>query len=431
MAPLLHAVSERTCPQEVCFSQEYLQRTLAEDREILERIIAAYHHASSLAAPDLRGAMCGGVWGRNGLVGKQSSLIRALEDKSPAGLHDILRKYFTTDAAHGIAMGKDEADIITREPAHCRHYGLMWLDRLVGLAEATGAMSIPNPENPRARHQEILAVNPDTVVESIERKIGMRLTFPNICGVFGGILQGGPFPVIAFTHLLVAVTMRGMVTGHDATVFEIGGGFGGLAYFACRLVKCCYTIFDLAWANAVQAYFLHRALPGHKLALCGEKSEGRDIVLMPAWALFRQPPGTRVDLVVNQDSMPEMPYQTACAYLDVMKTFLRGPFLSVNQEPPEQADSGWGGKSVAHLTDVIGGYVRFSRAPFFLRLGYVEEIYYPTTAGHIDPGAPLGYEHPLRVSRGTPLRTAYYLLKRGEFRGLRDRLGRRLRSLIR
>ncbi len=443
MAPLLHPVSEGVRPQPIAFSDEYRRRTLAQDRAIIDRIIRAYHRAASLADPAVRRSMCGTIWGEKGVVGKQGALIQALEERSAAGVHETLRSYFASDAAYGIAMGREEGQVVREHPEHRRHYGLMWLDRLVGLAQAVGAISIPNPEDSAERHAKSLEVDPEAVIRAIEDRLGIRVEFPEMGGVFGGELRGRPFPFIAFTHLLVAVNVRALVPREPATVYEIGGGFGGLAYFATQLLRCRYTIFDLAWTNAVQAYFLHRALPDRPLVLCGEGGGGEGAIgLQPAWELFRQRPGTRVDLVVNQDSMPEMPQATARGYLEAMKGFLQGPFLSVNQEPPAFSAQTWDRTAVAQLVEAVGGYHRLVRAPFFLRMGYVQEVYYPSRAGALPlpegrvdrTGAGAVYAPPIAGSAPAsrhPLRTAYRLMRQGDFRGLRERVRRRLGGLFR
>jgi hypothetical protein len=41
----------------MCFSDEYLGRTLAEDRPLLERIVAAYHNAVASSSHDVRQSM--------------------------------------------------------------------------------------------------------------------------------------------------------------------------------------------------------------------------------------------------------------------------------------------------------------------------------------------------------------------------------------
>ncbi len=379
MAPLLHPVSGKVVPQPIHFSEEYRERALAQDREIIERIIAAYHHAVQSTSREVRQAMCGTIWSDRGLVGKQEGLIQALEEKSCARVHEILKQYFITDAAFGIAMGKREWEVVMQLSEHRRYYGLLWLDRLVGLAHAVGALSIPNPEDSNERWQTCLEVDPEKVFTAIENHVGVTMSFPNLCAVFGGRIRDRAFPFISFTHLLMGLSLRQMALTDYTTIYEIGGGFGGLAYWVCLLLPARYHIYDLPFASAVQAYFLHRALPDRKLALCGERvAKPVDITLMPAWAFLSQTSGTEVQMVVNQDSMPEMPQKIGQGYLEAMKLFLRGPFISVNQEPAPDASELGDRNSVANLVASVGGFKRVSRTPFFLRVGYVQEVYYPT-----------------------------------------------------
>ena len=63
MAVLLHPVSDGVRVPSIAFSTEYERRTLTDDRDIIDRIIAAYHHAVESASPEMRRAMYGTIWG--------------------------------------------------------------------------------------------------------------------------------------------------------------------------------------------------------------------------------------------------------------------------------------------------------------------------------------------------------------------------------
>lgn len=431
MAPLIHHISENARPQPIHFSDEFHHRTLAEDCEIIERIIAAYHRALESAAPEVRRLMCGTIWGEQGVIGKQGGLVQALASKSPAGVHDILRGYFYSDASFGIAMGPIEGELVRNHPEHRSHYGFMWLDRLVTLAKAGGAIPLVNPEDSFDRWRRSLEAEPEQLFRAIEEQIGIPLRFPNVCGAFGGEIRGEAFPFIAFTHLLVALQTKSLAAVDEPTIYEIGGGFGGAAYFAAQLMSCRYTIFDLPFINAVQAYFLHRALPGRRLVLWGEPATSKPhIALAPGWALINTPSGTSIDILVNQDSMPEMPQEAARGYLDAGRRILSGFFLSVNQEPAPHSAETWNRTSVARLVESVGGYTRLLRCPFFLRTGYVQEVYYPTAAGR---------RHARTRFRGartagprrTPVRTAFRLVRQGDFRGIGQRVRSRVGTMFR
>src|SRR5256885_314354 len=179
MAVLLHPVRDGVRVPRIVFSTEYESRTLAQDREIIDRIIAAYHHGLRSASPEMRQSMFGTIWAADGFGGHQGDLVRALEERSPDRAHDILRRFHVSDAAHGIAMGREEAETVKANPDHARHYGLMWLDRLVGLAYASGALPVINPEDNFAGWERALDVDSDEICAAIERTIGVALEFPD------------------------------------------------------------------------------------------------------------------------------------------------------------------------------------------------------------------------------------------------------------
>jgi len=376
MSVLFHPVTAGVQAPPVVFSTEFEGRAFAEDREIISRIVAAYRAAVKSASASTRQSMAGTIWAADGFGGQQAELIAALEAGSAEKTHDVLRRFFVSGASHGIAMGRPEAEAIRGDPARARHYGLMWLDGLLGLANTSGALPLINPEDNYSGWERALELDVENVAAAIEQHLGVTLEFPGIMGAYGAPLHGRPFPYIAFAHLVMASSIRPWLEarGKDHVV-EIGGGFGDLALWTTRLAPCRYSIYDLPFANAAQAYFLWRARPGKPLRLAGEGTAQRDeIALLPAWELLSAPPES-ADVVVNQDSLVEIPRATAASYLKAMQSFLKGPFLSVNHESPQRLADQVDRTSVAALIESVGGYLRLSRVPFPLRMGYAQEIY--------------------------------------------------------
>jgi hypothetical protein len=327
--------------------------------------------------------MYGSVWGKGGVGEKQARLIGALEGAAYAELHRILSRFFITPEAHGFAWGDEVLAVYRAHPAHC---GLLWLDRLTGLAHAVGALPVPSPEGGVSDHYRCIAeAETGSVVAAVEKRLGTTLTFPDVCGAFGGRLAGRAFPDYAFLLLLAAFNLRQLAPVACPTVLEVGGGFGGLAYFLAQLLPCRHTIYDLPFVSAVQAYFLHRTLPGRTILLYGETAGGpADCVLLPGWELLRDPPPPPVDLAVNTDSLPEIPRKQAVSYLTAIGSCLRGPLLSINQETPAFSPDQFDRTSVFQLVEATGGLRCVQRCPFFLRPGYVQELFYP--AGYF-PGS--------------------------------------------
>jgi putative sugar O-methyltransferase len=161
----------------------------------------------------------------------------------------------------------------------------------------------------------------------------------------------------------------------EEQVVEIGGGFGCLAQLSARAGYQRYAIYDLPWVNAIQGYYLIMSLPPDTVRLYGE-TEG-SIEVNPFWK-FESLADNSIDCVVNTDSLPEMGRHTAFGYIQEVRRVLKGVFLSINQEA--KADNAGVGhqNSVAELVSEAGGLKRLVRCLYWMRQGYVEEVYAPS-----------------------------------------------------
>lgn len=109
-------------------------------------------------------------------------------------------------------------------------------------------------------------------------------------------------------------------TGHR-TVLELGGGFGGMAYYLMRDNKdLTYIDFDLPENFALTAFYLLAAFPARKIALYGELDlakddiSGYDAVLMPNFEIEKLRADS-ADLAFNSYSLAEMSRETINAYM--------------------------------------------------------------------------------------------------------------------
>lgn len=121
-------------------------------------------------------------------------------------------------------------------------------------------------------------------------------------------------------------------------VAEIGGGFGGMAYYLIRdAINTTYIDFDLPENLALTTYYLLKAFPEKKVLLYGEAElEGvsldeYDIVLMPSFQLDKLPSAT-CNLIFNSYSLAEMSPQTISHYVLQSASLLAkgGWFFHVN-----------------------------------------------------------------------------------------------------
>lgn len=376
MTPLfLNHVSPDAIPREIVFSQEPSTRTYDDDRDLIDRIIVSYQRAIDSAPPEVRDSFADLLWTDNGYLGFQAGLIAALQAGDSYRLHDLLRCMFVSDAVHALGMGKAEADILRSKPENLRSYGIQWIDRLVSLSYAVGAMPVQYREyNPKA-YSESLIIKVEEVAKLVEKRLQICLKFPDIGGVFGGKLGGSPFPMHAFILLAAAFQVSLLDPSVDSLAIEIGGGFGGLAYWVYNLTPCKYRIYDLPYVLALQGYFLGRAIGQDKITLYGESVRPEPgVSLHPGWDLLQHPP-SNVEVAISQDSLPEVPLEIALAYLKVLGTALNGSFLSINHEASAHRDGGRILASVPKLISQVGGFRLRQRAPFFLREGFIQEVY--------------------------------------------------------
>lgn len=121
-------------------------------------------------------------------------------------------------------------------------------------------------------------------------------------------------------------------------VAEIGGGFGGMAYYLIRDAKnTTYIDFDLPENLALTSYYLLKAFPEKKIFLYGEAPfDGKnladyDIVLMPNFMLDKLSDES-CDLVFNSYSLAEMSQKTINYYVLQSANLLNkgGWFFHVN-----------------------------------------------------------------------------------------------------
>jgi hypothetical protein len=339
-----------------------------DDRETVERVVAAFHRAVAVTPPAPR---C--LWDH--LEGQNGAFTQALTDGDLDGVGRVLRGMFRSSAVYGLGWFMEGvAEELRDTPDGCQHV-LRWTDSLRSLAEAVGVLNLTNPEQNPTAYRRTLDFDLAATVAGVERALGLDLSFPAVGGAYGCRLGGRLYAVDPFVHAYTVHRLRQMGAEPGSSVAEIGGGYGCLALLAHRAGLRDYTVYDLPWVSALQGYFLIRTLPPGTVRLFGE--EAGTVRVLP-WPCFHDRPGRSVDYVVNCNSMAEMGEDAAVAYLRTIGRVTRRAFLSINQEakvpvldyPPQL--------SVAELARRVEGLTAVSRYPYWMRKGYVEEVYRPT-----------------------------------------------------
>jgi putative sugar O-methyltransferase len=120
-----------------------------------------------------------------------------------------------------------------------------------------------------------------------------------------------------------------------ATVVEIGGGFGDMAWYLLRdRPGMTYINFDLPESIALASYYLLKSFPERTFLLYGEVGHTHDsitpadVVLMPAFELAAQP-GESANLTFCSHLMSDISPAAMTEYLDQIARITRDYFLYV------------------------------------------------------------------------------------------------------
>ena len=130
-------------------------------------------------------------------------------------------------------------------------------------------------------------------------------------------------------------------------VAEIGGGFGGMAYYLIRdHPGVTYADFDLPETIALASYYLLTAFPDLKATLYGEAElsaqtlESSRIILMPSFEITKMP-ASSVDLTFNARLLFDLSPKSLHDYLTEIARTTRGYVLHLNRKEPSAAAHAW------------------------------------------------------------------------------------------
>jgi hypothetical protein len=310
------------------------------------------------------------------IVAQQSRFASVLRTGDEEELAAYLCNVSRHDAAIGITQGDEEYKRIVRSGSYRDFLTLLAHDKLVSLAEAVGSLPVENPE------QGALGVNlhadPDELVAGISRQLGVHVAPPDVDGgLFKLRTNGGLFHERDANAIFTAWLLKRVLAGHEAAqICEIGAGSGRVAYWSRQLGVASRTIIDLPHANVVQGYYLLKSVPGDEVVLYGEAASGgaRELTIWPNHAIHELQ-DHEYDLVLNQDSMPEMSRPTVEDYLRWIRSRCRELFVSINPESKPSYGDNLKHVSVPEAVAAIGGFELQDRYPYWLRKGYVVELY--------------------------------------------------------
>lgn len=253
--------------------------------------------------------------------------------------------------------------------------GRMIVDRLLALAEALGVVRVEFPE--WGQWGKSIYSDLGEVCDRIDEALGFPISIPPCFGLYGVRAGRHRVHVMAAAHAYTAWRIENLLETKEAShICEIGGGYGGVAHYSFQKPPTSYSLIDLPLVNALQGYFLMKTCGAENVRLYGEDHPDRPIAVLPYWCM-KDMADNCFDLVISQESLPEIDRENAEAYIEDIARTSKRYFLSINQETGATVSQGSGFRHnvVADLVRAQGGFERIYRFPYWIRRGQLEELF--------------------------------------------------------
>jgi hypothetical protein len=335
---------------------------------IAARILRAYEKAAREEPSNPMRPKAADLW-TEVVRAEFAEIHRNIEARDPAALARTLMNFGSEPGTFGgfsFALdGYNHRDPDRRSVAASYH------DKLVCLAESIGVLPLENPE--QGRWDQNMHVDLGELVGELETELGITLEPPlGVVPVTGIDTGRGVYHYRHANAIYAAWRMKSLVPA-GSPVCEFGGGNGITAYYAFRMGFRDYTIFDLPIVSMFAAHFLLHALGEEAVTLYGEDASASRISLLPYWKCRDYGPRSFA-FALNQDSFPEIDADLVREYLSVIAATTSTYFLSINQESQAtMADTLQ--LNVPALVKLNGRFERLCRARYWIREGWVEELY--------------------------------------------------------
>lgn len=304
----------------------------SDDTDLLKRICSAY----ARAVKDQEGAprhYDASDWWQQVRSTSLGPVRKALLERDISGLNAMYRTFFRDSCADGLVglpYGMTEAYLNGVHSDVLRHYYLGdVLHRIDYWTERTnGQFSIDD------------------------------LSGPNVGNPFGIVLSGTLVRTGSEYQHYCAWQVTTLLNAGPAVVAEVGGGFGGMAYYLIRQrPTVTYINFDVPESLALAAYYLSKCFPTLAFVLYGEQELSddtiahADVMLMPLFALCSMPPGS-AELMFSSHALADIGRQAMAEYLDRIVAMTTAHFLYIGSTFGATAipASVKGNRSVLNLT---------------------------------------------------------------------------------
>lgn len=231
-------------------------------------------------------------------------------------------------------------------------------DHLIRAASALGVIHAYAPLQPNDSTYDT-----EGLLLAMEYVLRARITYPGGGSMRGALVNGRfiPHKLIEAVPIVVAIQR---LRFQPRIIMEIGAGAGTIGYLLRQVIDCEYHTVDLPLVSVVHAFLLMSSVGN--VWLHGELEAKSSVYVH---GLNR--PQIQCDLIINKDSLPEFPKSNAIEFLDYIEESLRprGYFLSINHE------SHIGGQTRVFDLAAASGLSLIHRSPYWMRDGYVEELW--------------------------------------------------------
>ena len=167
------------------------------------------------------------------------------------------------------------------------------------------------------------------------------LATPDVGNPFGALVDGTLVSAHSDFRHYCAHRLVDLLQSGTSTVVEIGGGFGGTAYYLLRdRPGIKYLDFDVPESIALTSYYLMKALPHLTFLLYGEKPlteesiAHADVILMPLFEM-QKVPSSSVAITFSIHAMSDLSPEALTCYLDNIERTTKDFFYSVGVDRAE------------------------------------------------------------------------------------------------
>jgi hypothetical protein len=360
---LIHHYTQGSCPTIPVTMT--LDTTSESDLLMAKRLIKFYK--SCLDVPEDKEWSQSGMWNEIFTVNLKE-LDSLLRNGTPEELAKRLNQVFTSSETDGLGLGHQVFRAASVENTRME-LGAIIKDRFMALAEALGVCPIENPE--QGLYGSNMNMNFNDLLTAVEKFLNIDVARKKVMGIFGYEYKSQIVDIRIPEDLYAAYRIK-QICNIDTRVVEIGGGFGGVAEKSFLMGFKDYTIYDLPIISVIQGYFLAKSISPDIVCLFGEDYKNNAIKLMPFYNFNTD----GVGCFFNRDSMPEIPEKIVKKYIKEISKNKSSVFISINQEAGEAAwSSNLNQLRVHTIVKDNGEFSLKSRQNYWIRKGYVEEIY--------------------------------------------------------